>query len=65
MAKETIESISIPEAGRRFLGIGANASYRAAARGEIPFVKIGKIKRVPIKLMEARMARPDGPGGER
>ena len=59
MANETIETISIPEAGRRFFGIGENASYRAAARGEIPFVKIGKIKRVPIKLMEQRMQRPD------
>jgi hypothetical protein len=59
MAKQTLESISIPEAGRRYLGIGANASYRAAARGEIPFVKFGKVKRVPLKLMEERMSRPD------
>jgi hypothetical protein len=59
MVKQAIETISIPEAGRRYFGIGHNASYDAAARGEIPFIKVGRLKRVPIRLMEARMQQPD------
>jgi ribosomal protein S14 len=43
---------SIPEAGARYFGLGRNASYEAAARGEIPTVKVGKLMRVPIRLME-------------
>jgi hypothetical protein len=58
-AAQAIETISIPEAGRRYFGIGPNASYGAAARGEIPFIKVGRLKRVPIRLMENRMLNPD------
>jgi hypothetical protein len=36
----------VPEAGRK-LGLGKFASYAAAARGEIPVIKIGKFLRVP------------------
>jgi hypothetical protein len=64
MARQTIESMSIPEAGREFLGIGPNASYGAAKRGEIPFIKVGRLKRVPRRLMEAKMQQPDKPEGE-
>jgi hypothetical protein len=43
---------SIPEAGARYYGLGKNASYQAARDGHIPTVKVGKLKRVPIRLME-------------
>ncbi len=33
-------TISIPEAGR-LLGLGRAASYEAARRGDLPFIKIG------------------------
>jgi excisionase family DNA binding protein len=36
----------VPEAGA-MLGLGRNASYEAAKRGDIPVIKIGKLKRVP------------------
>jgi excisionase family DNA binding protein len=36
----------VPEAGA-MLGLGRNASYRAAKQGDIPTIKIGKLIRVP------------------
>lgn len=36
------------------LGLGRNASYEAAARGDLPTIKIKKLKKVP-KVAFARM----------
>ena len=38
--------LSVPEAGA-MLGLGRNASYEAARRGDIPTIRIGKLIRVP------------------
>lgn len=38
--------LTVPEAGR-VLGLGRNASYEAARRGDIPTIRIGKLIRVP------------------
>jgi hypothetical protein len=46
------ESMSIPEAGWHFLGLSRGGSYDAADRGEIPYVRIGRLKRVPVRAME-------------
>lgn len=46
------KTISVPEAGRVYLGIGRDSSYEAVKRGEIPVIKIGKLLRVPIVAME-------------
>jgi hypothetical protein len=46
-------TISVPEAGKRYFGLSKNGSYLAAARGEIPTIKIGKLRRVPVRAMEA------------
>jgi hypothetical protein len=45
--------MDVPEAGAK-LGLGRNASYDAAKRGEIPTIRIGKLLRVP-KLAFQRM----------
>jgi hypothetical protein len=55
MTKETELTISVPEAGAKYFGLCRNASYAAAARGEIPFVQIGKLKRVPVRAMERKL----------
>lgn len=34
-------TMSIPAAGRHYFGLGRNASYAAAARGDIPTIRIG------------------------
>jgi excisionase family DNA binding protein len=39
-------TISVPEAGRH-LGLGRNASYEAARRGELPVLRFGRKLRVP------------------
>ncbi len=48
MAKTNKESVvmTVPEAGAK-LGLGRNASYEAAARGDIPTIKLGKLLKVP------------------
>jgi len=49
---ETAKTISVPEAGKRYFGLAKNASYAAAARGEIPVIRIGGRLRVPVCQLE-------------
>jgi hypothetical protein len=46
------KTISVPEAGRQYFDLAKNASYAAAARGEIPVIKIGSKLRVPVVALE-------------
>ena len=50
-------TISVPQAGRVYLGIGRDASYQAAARGDIPVIRIGRLLRVPVAAMERMLNR--------
>jgi excisionase family DNA binding protein len=43
--------LTVPEAGAQ-LGLGRNASYEAAKRGDIPTIKLGKLLRVPKLAFE-------------
>ena len=43
--------LSVPEAGA-LLGLTRNASYEAAARGEIPTLRFGRKLRVPRMALE-------------
>lgn len=43
--------LTVPEAGAQ-LGLGRNASYDAAKRGDIPTIKLGKLLRVPKVAIE-------------
>lgn len=45
-------TITVPEAGKQYFGLSRNAAYDAAARGEIPTIKVGKLLRVPVRAME-------------
>ena len=47
-------TISVPEAGR-WLGIGRNAAYEAARRGDIPTIRIGRLLRVPVAALERKL----------
>jgi hypothetical protein len=50
---ERAQTLSIPEAGRIYLGLGKEKSYEAAERGLIPYIEVSKkIRRVPIRAME-------------
>ena len=52
MTDESPLTLDVPTAGKRYLGLSRNASYAAAARGEIPTVRVGRLLRVPIKAMD-------------
>jgi hypothetical protein len=55
MPDDMPKALSIPEAGARYFGLSKNGSYDAARRGEIPYIEIGRLKRVPVVLMERLM----------
>jgi Helix-turn-helix domain len=52
MPRKDVHTISVPEAGERYFGLSRNGSYDAAARGDIPAIKIGKLLRVPVRALE-------------
>jgi hypothetical protein len=54
---EEILTISVPEAGQKYFGLSRNGAYAAAERGEIPTIRIGRLKRVPVRAMEALLNR--------
>jgi excisionase family DNA binding protein len=45
------KTLTIPEAAKA-LGIGRNAGYEAARRGEIPTIRIGKRLLVPLVALD-------------
>jgi excisionase family DNA binding protein len=48
--------MTVPQAGAR-LGLGRNSSYCAAARGEIPTIRIGRLLRVPVAAFNRMLER--------
>jgi hypothetical protein len=50
------KTISVPAAGKKYYGLGKNASYAAAARGEMPVIKIGSRLRAPVVALERQLA---------
>jgi hypothetical protein len=45
-------TMSVPEAGKKYFDLSRDSSYRAAERGEIPTIRIGRLLRVPVRAME-------------
>jgi hypothetical protein len=56
MERDDCKTLSVPVAGRRYFGLGRNASYAAARRGDIPVIPIGSRFRVPIVALEKKLA---------
>lgn len=52
------KTISVPEAGKEYFNMCRNAAYAAAARGEIPTIRIGKLLRVPVRALEQMLENP-------
>jgi hypothetical protein len=50
------KTLTIPEAGYLYFGLSKNGAYDAAARGEIPYIVVGRLKRVSVARMEQMMA---------
>jgi hypothetical protein len=53
---DTPKTLSVPDAGRIYFALGRNASYDAAARGEIPTIRIGRMLRVPVVALERMLS---------
>lgn len=53
--KEAPLTMSVPEAGWRYLGIRQKSAYAAARKGLIPTIRVGRLVRVPIAAMEEMM----------
>jgi hypothetical protein len=53
----TRATISVPEAGQ-LLSLGRDASYAAAARGEIPTLSFGRRLRVPVARLLTQLGEP-------
>lgn len=49
-------TMSVPAAGQRYFGLGRNASYAAAARGEIPTIRVGGRIFAVVAAIERRLA---------
>jgi hypothetical protein len=52
-------TMPIPAAGRKYFNLGRNGSYDAARRGEIPTIKIGRLKRALVRPLEQKLAGKD------
>jgi hypothetical protein len=61
MNDETL-TITVPEAGKRYFGLSRNAAYAAAARGQLPVIRVGRLLRVPIRAMEQMLDKAGDTG---
>jgi hypothetical protein len=61
MAIDNELTILVPEAGKRYFGLSRNASYDAAARGDLPVIRIGRLLRCPVRALEAMLEAPAKP----
>jgi hypothetical protein len=48
-------TLSVPQAGEVFFGLGRNASYEAAKRGDLPTIKIGGRIVVPVAPLAEKL----------
>ena len=46
------KTLGVPEAGKKYFDLSRGASYAAAARGDLPTIKIGRKLRVPLVALE-------------
>ena len=55
MTDRHVKTLPVPEAGRKYFGLGRNASYAAAKRGDIPTIQVGRLLRAPVVALERRL----------
>ena len=57
MRKEAPLTLSVPEAGEKYFGLSRKGAYGAAARGDLPVIRIGRLIRVPVRALEKMLDR--------
>ena len=57
MSEEAPLTLSVPAAGKKYFGLSRNGAYDAAARGDLPTVRIGRLLRVPVRALERMLDR--------
>jgi hypothetical protein len=65
MRRETTDqqlTLPVPVAGWRYFGLSRGAAYRAAATGQLPVIRVGRLLRVPIRALEEMLDRASGSG---
>jgi excisionase family DNA binding protein len=50
--------LTVPEAGK-LLGLNRNGAYLAAARGELPIIRIGRLLRVPKAALKRMLDKAE------
>ena len=55
MSEEAPLRFSVPAAGKKYFGLSRNGAYDAAARGDLPTIRIGRLLRVPVRALEAML----------
>jgi hypothetical protein len=55
MSDDTPLTMTVPEAGAKYYGLGRFGSYAAAQRGDIPTIRVGRLLRVPVRAMERKL----------
>ena len=61
MTEEAPLTISVPAAGKKYFGLSRNGAYDAAARGDLPTIRIGRLLRVPVRALERMLDRASEP----
>jgi hypothetical protein len=46
------KTLSVPAAGKEYFNLSPASSYAAAARGQLPTIRIGRALRVPVVALE-------------
>jgi hypothetical protein len=54
--EKDVKTLDVPTAGKKYFNLSPGGSYAAAARGDIPTVRIGRRIRAPIVALEAMLA---------
>lgn len=54
-------TMSVPAAGKKYLGLGRNGSYDAARRGDIPTIKVGSRLKALVRPLERKLQADPAP----
>jgi hypothetical protein len=57
--RELPVTVGVPLYGKLVFGMSEDSAYAAARRGDFPTIKIGGLKRVPVRVALAKIAGGD------